>query len=103
MIVEVSFAEAAARCARFRTSSATTAKPRPCSPARAASTAAFRARRFVWKAISLITSMILAMRPALSWMSFMAPWSSPMLVFPCSAARRAFWARVAAEDALSAF
>jgi hypothetical protein len=34
--------------ASLRTSSATTAKPRPCSPARAASMAAFRARRFVW-------------------------------------------------------
>ncbi len=36
------------------TSSATTAKPMPASPARAASTAALRARRFVWKAISSI-------------------------------------------------
>jgi hypothetical protein len=33
--------------ASFRTSSATTAKPRPASPARAASMAAFRASRFV--------------------------------------------------------
>ena len=33
----------------MRTSLATTAKPRPESPARAASTPALRARRFVWK------------------------------------------------------
>jgi hypothetical protein len=36
----------AAASASLRTSSATTAKPRPCSPARAASMAAFRASRF---------------------------------------------------------
>ncbi|KJR42453.1 secreted protein [Candidatus Magnetoovum chiemensis] len=43
------------RSASFLTSSATTAKPRPCSPALAASIAAFRASRFVWSAISSIT------------------------------------------------
>ena len=42
--------------ANFRTSSATTAKPRPCSPARAASMAALRPRRFVCAAIPLIIS-----------------------------------------------
>ncbi|CSA66224.1 Uncharacterised protein [Vibrio cholerae] len=35
------------RCAKFRTSSATTAKPRPASPARAASIAAFSASKLV--------------------------------------------------------
>jgi hypothetical protein len=45
-------AASAARMARFRTSSATTAQPAPASPARAASMAAFSARRFVWNAIS---------------------------------------------------
>ena len=43
----ISFAAPALREARLRTSEATTAKPRPCSPARAASTAAFNANRLV--------------------------------------------------------
>ena len=46
------------RCARLRTSVATTAKPRPASPARAASTAALSARRLVCRAISSITPMM---------------------------------------------
>ena len=46
------------RSASFRPSSATTANPMPCSPARAASMAAFKANRFVWLAISEITWMI---------------------------------------------
>ena len=52
IICEVSLAASALRCARLRTSSATTANPLPASPARAASTAAFKASRFVWKAMS---------------------------------------------------
>jgi hypothetical protein len=54
----ISLAASALRCARLRTSPATTAKPRPCSPARAASTAAFRARMLVWKAMPSITPMM---------------------------------------------
>ena len=45
--------------ARLRTSSATTAKPFPALPARAASTAAFKARILVWNAIFSMVSMIL--------------------------------------------
>ncbi len=60
----VSRAASADRMARLRTSSATTANPLPASPARAASTAAFRARILVWKAISSIVLRILAVRPA---------------------------------------
>ncbi|KAF1052576.1 MAG: hypothetical protein GAK34_01219 [Delftia tsuruhatensis] len=58
----ISLAAEALRWARARTSPATTAKPRPCSPARAASTAAFRASRLVWKAMLSMTPMISPMR-----------------------------------------
>ena len=44
---EMSLAASADLPARFRTSPATTAKPRPCSPARAASTAALSASKLV--------------------------------------------------------
>ena len=54
----MSLAACEERCARLRTSEATTAKPRPASPARAASTAALSASRLVWRAISSITPMM---------------------------------------------
>ena len=54
----ISLAAAAERWARVRTSEATTAKPRPWSPARAASTAAFSARMLVWKAMESMTPMM---------------------------------------------
>ncbi len=47
MLREVASACSFEECARRRTSLATTAKPRPASPARAASTAAFSARILV--------------------------------------------------------
>ena len=50
------------RWARLRTSAATTANPRPCSPARAASTAALSARMLVWKAMLSMVPMISFMR-----------------------------------------
>jgi hypothetical protein len=54
----ISFATTAEWCARLRTSPATTAKPRPCSPARAASTVALSARMLVWKAMPSMTEMM---------------------------------------------
>jgi len=44
--------------ASFRISSATTAKPRPASPAWAASIAAFMAKRLVWEATWSITPIV---------------------------------------------
>jgi hypothetical protein len=46
------------------TSDATTAKPRPASPARAASIVAFSASRLVWPAMVLISSTTSPMRAA---------------------------------------
>ncbi|MNT53770.1 hypothetical protein D3C72_1908740 [compost metagenome] len=54
----ISLAEAELLWASVLTSPATTANPRPCSPALAASTAAFSARILVWKAIPSITAII---------------------------------------------
>ena len=45
------------RWARLRTSAATTENPRPAAPARAASTAALSASRFVRRAFSSIAAM----------------------------------------------
>ncbi|SET98051.1 hypothetical protein SAMN05443572_104178 [Myxococcus fulvus] len=56
----ISRVERVVRSARLRISLATTPKGRPCSPACAAMMAALRASRFVWSAISWMTS---TMRP----------------------------------------
>jgi hypothetical protein len=55
-------AASALRCDSVRTSAATTAKPRPCSPARAASTAALSARMLVWTAMLSMPPVMSAMR-----------------------------------------
>ncbi|SVJ78496.1 Uncharacterised protein [Klebsiella pneumoniae] len=64
----MSLVESWVRAASARTSSATTAKPRPCSPARAASMAALRASRLVCSAMPLITVSTASML-AVSWAS----------------------------------
>lgn len=55
-MVSISLVLSWVRVARVRTSSATTAKPLPCSPARAASIAALSAKRLVCSAILRMTS-----------------------------------------------
>ncbi|MNP60315.1 hypothetical protein D3C76_1553890 [compost metagenome] len=66
--LRISLAAVALRWASMRTSAATTANPRPCSPAPAASTAALSARMLVWKAMPSITLEISAIFLALAWM-----------------------------------
>ncbi|MNQ74197.1 hypothetical protein D3C85_889510 [compost metagenome] len=66
IICWISSAEAWVRPARLRTSSATTANPRPASPARAASIAALSASRLVCWEMPLITSRICPMFTVLS-------------------------------------
>mmetsp|Transcript_5839 Transcript_5839/g.22853 ORF Transcript_5839/g.22853 Transcript_5839/m.22853 type:complete len:254 (+) Transcript_5839:806-1567(+) len=74
----ISLAASALRPASDRTSPATTAKPRPCSPARAASTAAFSARMLVWKAMP-------SMVPMMSAICFELWLMSPMVAMtPCT-------------------
>ena len=72
----VFLAASAARLARFFTSSATTANPAPASPARAASTAAFRARRLVWKAMESMVVIIFLILPLSSSIRLMLRVSS---------------------------
>ena len=79
----ISFAAWALRCARLRTSLATTEKPRPCSPARAASTAALSAKILVWKAIPLIRVVISAIRCELLEMSRMVLTTLSTSLPPC--------------------
>ena len=68
--------------ASLRTSSATTAKPFPALPARAASTAAFRARMLVWNAMSSMLLMILPISEEVVLMFCMATSISCILPVP---------------------
>jgi len=99
---DVSRAAFALRPARFLTSSATTAKPLPCFPARAASTAAFKASRLVWKAMSSITLIILAISSLDELISCMAPVMLSIWETPVSADSRAAFESWSAWLALSA-
>jgi len=92
MSCRISRAAWALRCASVRTSPATTAKPLPCAPARAASTPALSARMLVWKAMLSTTPTISPMRRALCAMSSMQRATSAT----ASAPRRARSAALAA-------
>ncbi len=99
----ISLAASALRPARLRTSPATTAKPRPCSPARAASTEALSARMLVWKAMESMTSVISAIFRELSVIRPMVATTS-CISSPVSRTRVAFSvARPLAWRALSVF
>ena len=76
MALPTSVVEVMVFSAKLRTSSATTAKPRPASPALAASIAAFRASRLVWSAMSEMTFMIWLMDSACRVRALMSPLSS---------------------------
>ena len=82
----ISLAADEERCASARTSLATTAKPRPCSPARAASTAAFNARMLVWKAMPSMVPMMSPMRADDALMPCMVLITCSMIFPPRSAA-----------------
>ena len=93
---EISAAAAWLCSASLRTSVATTAKPLPCSPARAASTAAFSARRSVFCAISPMTVTLVAI-------FFIAMIVSPTASPPALALVADRWAMASVCAAWSAF
>ena len=99
----ISLAALALRCARLRTSVATTAKPRPCSPARAASTAAFSARMLVWNAMPSMTLMMSAIFFEDSAIDSMVFTTSPTTAPPFCATADALAASWLACFAFSAF
>ncbi len=99
----ISLAAPAERCARVRTSEATTAKPRPCSPARAASTAALSARMLVWKAMPSMTLMMSAIFFDEASMADMVVTTWPTTSPPCEATPAAPCASWLAWRACSAF
>jgi hypothetical protein len=82
---------AAARSARRCTSSATTAKPRPASPALIAWIEAFRARMLVCSAMSLISSTMLPISCELSpsrLIRLLVSWMVSRMAFMPSMVRR---------------
>ncbi len=88
----ISLAASAERWARLRTSLATTAKPRPCSPARAASTAALRARMLVWNAMPSMVPMMSAIFLLLEVISSIVETTCATTVPPLLARLDADWA-----------
>ncbi len=97
----ISLAAAAERLASERTSEATTAKPRPCSPARAASTAAFSARMLVWKAMPSMVPMMSPILREASLMPFIVSTTWPTTAPPLTATAEASVAICLASRALS--
>ena len=111
---EISAAAACEPSASLRTSSATTAKPLPCSPARAASMAALSASRLVCSARPVIVSTmppIFSERADSSWIAVETSWediatwriaSEAELAAstPCSATARASSAALAVSSAV---
>ncbi|MNP70424.1 hypothetical protein D3C76_1666570 [compost metagenome] len=84
--------EVRVRCARERTSSATTAKPRPCSPARAASIAALSANRLVCSAMDVMTSTTVPI-DCVSLAKVLTAWPMSLTAsFMASMALRLCWA-----------
>jgi hypothetical protein len=95
--------ERAVWSARRLTSLATTAKPRPASPARAASMVAFRASRWVWEAISVIMSIT----SPIFWPDSASSWTLAVVCDASSAAccaidaERLVWAEISPMVALN--
>ncbi len=97
----ISFAADAECWARLRTSAATTAKPRPSAPARAASTAAFSARILVWKAMLSIMPVMSVILSAEALIAPMRATTSSTAWALRVATFEADWASAFAERALA--